>query len=77
MKEVILRIQIRDFGGISLFASVDGIEEKIFWSVRTDKKMFVDATIEAKKWLVQVRERFECPKTVSRRQIRNNEVEGG
>lgn len=56
MKEAILRIQIDDRQQVSVFASVDGVEERIFWSSYLLKHSFKDATIEARKWLLELRQ---------------------
>ena len=56
MKEVILKIQIDDRQQVSVFASVDGVEERIFWSSYQLKHSFKDATTEARKWLLELRQ---------------------
>ena len=55
MKEAILKIQIDDWQQISVFVSVDGVEERIFWGGNS-KYSFKDATIEARKWLLELRQ---------------------
>jgi hypothetical protein len=55
MKEAILKIQIDDRQEVSVFAAVDGVEERIFWSSYPLKKSFKDATTEARKWLLELR----------------------
>ena len=56
MKEAILRIQIDDRQQVSVFASVDGVEERIFWSSYPLKHSFKDATTEARKWLLELQQ---------------------
>ena len=56
MKEAILKIQIDDRQQVSVFASVDGVEERIFWSSYSLKKSFKNATTEARKWLLELRQ---------------------
>jgi len=51
-----LRIQIDDRQQVSVFASVDGVEERIFWSSYPLKHSFKDATTEARKWLLELRQ---------------------
>ena len=55
MKEAILKIQIDDLQQISVFVSVDGVEKRIFWGGNS-KYSFKDATTEARKWLLELRQ---------------------
>ena len=51
-----MKIRIDDRQQVSVFASVDGVEERIFWSSYPLKHSFRDATTEARKWLLELRQ---------------------
>ncbi|EHM50224.1 hypothetical protein [Cardiobacterium valvarum] len=55
MKEAILKIQINEYREVSVFASIDGVEECIFCSEHS-KRVLKDATIIAREWLLELRQ---------------------